>query len=70
MIGYIIINSFTKYELIGSNGYEIEKTEKYKLIELLRKPEYKQILKNNKITKIKEDIEDDLGNKERIRHKT
>ena len=69
-IFYIIINGFSQYELIGSNSYEIEKTEKYKLVELLRKPEYKQILKQNKITKIKEDIEDDLGHKERISYKT
>lgn len=69
-IFYIIINGFSQYELIGSNGYEIEKTEKYRLIELLREKEYKQILKQNKITKIKEDIEDDLGHKERISYKT
>jgi hypothetical protein len=69
-IFYIIINGFSQYELIGSNGYEIEKTEKYRLIELLREKEYKQILKHHKITKIKEDIEDDLGHKERISYKT
>jgi len=69
-IFYIIINGFSQYELIGSNSYEIEKNEKYKLIELLRKPEYIQILKKYKITKIKEDIEDDLGHKERISYKT
>jgi len=40
-IFYIIINGFSQYELIGSNGYEIEKTEKYRLIELLREKEYK-----------------------------
>jgi hypothetical protein len=69
-IFYIIINGFSQYELIGSNCYEIEKTEKYRLIELLREKEYKQILKQHKITKIKEDIEDDLGHKERISYKT
>jgi hypothetical protein len=69
-IFYIIINGFSQYELIGSNDYEIEKTEKYRLIELLREKGYKQILKQNKITKIKEDIEDDLGHKERISYKT
>ena len=69
-IFYIIIHGFSEYELIGSNSFEVEKTEKYRLIELLRKKEYKDILKKNKITKIKEDLEDDLGHKERITHKT
>ena len=59
-IFYIIINGFSEYELVGSNSFEVEKTEKYRLIELLRKKEYKDILKKNKITKIKEDLEDDL----------
>ena len=44
-IFYIIINGFSEYELIGSNSFEVETTEKYRLIELLRKKEYKDILK-------------------------
>jgi len=69
-IFYIIINGFAEYELIGTNDFEIEQTEKYKLIEFLRKNECKQLLKQHKITKIKEDIENELGHTSRISHKT
>ena len=56
--------------MIGTNSYEIEQTEKYKLIEFIRKEENKAILKKHKFTKIKDDIEDDLGHKSRIEYKT
>ena len=69
-IFYIIIHGFTEYELIGNNDFEIEQTEKYKYIEYLRKDECKQLLKKHKITKIKEDIENELGHTSRIGHKT
>jgi len=69
-IFYIIMNGFTEYELIGTNEFEIEQTEKYKYIDFLRKKECKQLLKQHKITKIKEDIETDLGNSSKINYKT
>jgi hypothetical protein len=33
-IFYIIKNGFSQYEMIGTNSYEIEQTEKYKLIQI------------------------------------
>ena len=69
-IFYIIMNGFAEYELIGTNDFEIEQTEKYKYIDFLRKDECKQLLKQYKITKIKEDIENELGHTSRISHKT
>jgi len=69
-IFYIIMNGFSEYELIGSNDFEIEQTEKYKYIDFLRKEECKQLLKKHKFTKIKEDIENELGHTSRIGHKT
>lgn len=67
---YIIINGFSQFEYPGNNSFENEKAEKFRLIEFLRKKENKDILKINKIGKIKEDIEDDLATKERIGVKT
>ena len=69
-IFYIIVNGFAEYELIGTNDFEIEQTEKYKFIEFLRKNECKLLLKQHKITKIKEDIENELGHTSRISHKS
>jgi hypothetical protein len=69
-IFYIIMNGFAEYELIGTNDFEIEQTEKYKYIDFLRKEDCKQLLKQYKITKIKEDIENELGHTSRISHKT
>jgi len=69
-IFYIIINGFTEYELIGTNEFETEQTEKYKYIDFLRKKESKQLLKEHKFTKIKEEIETDLGNSSKINYKT
>lgn len=67
---YIIVNGFSRYEYPGNDSFENEKTEKFRLIEFLRKKENKDILKLHKISKIKEDIEDDLASKERIGVKT
>jgi hypothetical protein len=69
-IFYIITHGFTDYEIIGTNEFEVEQTEKYKFIDFLRKDECKQLLKKHKITKIKEDIENELGHTSRIGHKT
>jgi len=67
---YIIVNGFSQYEYPGNNSFENEKADKFRLIEFLRKEENKIILKKHKIGKIKEDIEDELANKERIGVKT
>ena len=67
---YIMVYGFSQYEYPGNNSFENEKTEKFRLIEFLRKKENKDILKIHKIGKIKEDIEDDLASKERIGVKT
>ena len=67
---YIIVNGFSEYEYPGNNSFENEKREKFRLIEFLRKENNKAILKKYKIIKVKEDIENDLANKERIGMKT
>jgi hypothetical protein len=65
---YIIKNGFSAYEYPGVRTFINEKEEKFKCIDLLRK--HKQDLKSKKIKNIKEDVEDELGNKERISMKT
>ena len=65
---YVIIHGFSQYEYPGNNSFENEKTEKIKFIELLRKKEHRDIIKKYKLCK--NDIEDDLANKERITPKT
>ena len=65
---YIIKNGFASYEYPGNTSFTNEKSEKFKCIELLR--EKKSILKDKKIKNVKEDIEDELANKERIGMKT
>jgi len=65
---YIIKNGFASYEYPGNTSFTNEKSEKFKCIELLR--EKKSILKDKKIKNIKEDIEDELANKDRIGMKT
>ena len=65
---YIIKNGFSAYEYPGNTSFINEKNEKFKCIELLR--EKKGLLKSNKIKNIKEDIEDELANKEKIGMKT
>ena len=65
---YIIKNGFLLYEYPGNTSFINEKKEKFKYIEFLR--ENVAILKEKKIKNIKEDIEDDLANKEKISVKT
>jgi len=65
---YVIKNGFAAYEYPGATSFVNEKTEKFKLIEYLRTK--KQILKTKKIKNIKEDVEDDLANKNKIGMKT
>jgi hypothetical protein len=65
---YIIKYGFSMYEFPGNTSFINEKKEKFKCIELLRLNSH--ILKSKKIKNIKEDIEDDLANKEIIGIKT
>jgi len=65
---FIIQNGFSKYEYPGTTTFVNEKAEKFKCIDLLRKN--KQQLKTNKIKNIKEDVEDELANKQTINMKT
>ena len=65
---YIIKNGFLMYEYPGNTSFINEKKEKFKCIEYLR--ENKALLKEKKIKNIKEDIEDELANKEKIGVKT
>ena len=67
---FILKYGFSKYEMeIGSQYFLIEKTEKFKYIEMLRDKANKGLMKINKIKPMSE-IEDDLANKERITVKT
>jgi hypothetical protein len=54
---------------IGSQYFTVEKTEKFKYIEMLRDKANKDLMKINKIKPMSE-LEDDLANKERISVKT
>jgi hypothetical protein len=65
---YILKNGFSNYEMEINNQYfVVEKKEKFKYIELLRKN--KDLLKLHKIKPLTE-LEDDLSNKDRISIKT
>ena len=65
---YILKNGFFNYEMEINNQYfVVEKKEKFKYIELLRKN--KDILKIHKIKPLTE-LEDDLANKDKISIKT
>ena len=65
---YILKNGFSNYEMEINNQYfVVEKTEKFKYIELLRKN--KDLLKIHKIKPLTE-LEDDLANKDKISIKT
>jgi len=65
---YILKNGFFNYEMEINNQYfVVEKNEKFKYIELLRKG--KDILKIHKIKPFTE-LEDDLANKDKISIKT
>jgi len=65
---FIIKNGFSAYEYPGATSFVNEKEVKFKLIESMRTK--KQLLKLKKIKNIKEDIEDELANKEKIGMKT
>jgi len=65
---FIIQNGFEKYEYPGTTTFVNEKSEKFKLIEHMRNN--KQQLKIKKIKNIKEDVEDELANKQTIGMKT
>jgi len=67
-IFYAIKNGFSKYEYPGNTSYSNEKTEKFALIELIRAK--KDLLKTKKIKNLKEHVEDELANRERIGMKT
>ena len=65
---YILKHGYSNYEMEINNQYfTVEKTEKFKYIDLIRKN--KDILKIHKIKPFTE-LEDDLANKERISIKT
>jgi len=65
---YILKHGFSNYEMEINNQYfVIEKKEKFKYIELLRKN--KELLKIHKIKPLTE-LEDDLSNKDKISIKT
>jgi len=65
---YILKNGFSNYEMEINNQYfVVEKTEKFKYIDLIRKN--KDILKLHKIKPLTE-LEDDLANKDKISVKT
>jgi hypothetical protein len=65
---YIAKHGFSKYEFPNTTSFENEKTMKYECIYKLR--EKKELLKAKKVKNIKEDVEDDLGSKEKITMKT
>jgi hypothetical protein len=65
---FVIKNGFAAYEYPGATSFVSEKDAKFKLIESMRTK--KQILKKNKIKNIKEDVEDELANKNKIGMKT
>jgi len=65
---YILKNGYSNYEMEINNQYfVVEKNEKFKYIELIRKN--KDILKIHKIKPLTE-LEDDLANKDKISVKT
>jgi len=65
---FIIQNGFSKYEYPGTTSFVNEKEEKFRCIEHMRKN--KQQLKTKKIKNIREDVEDELANKQIIGMKT
>ena len=65
---FIIQHGFSKYEYPGTTSFANEKIEKFKSIEHMRAN--KQQLKTKKIKNIREDVEDELANKQIIGMKT
>ena len=67
---YILKYGFSKYEMeVGNQHFPIEKQEKFKYIDELRKQSNKDLLKIHKIKPLSL-LEDDLANQERISIKT
>jgi hypothetical protein len=67
---YILKYGFSKYEMeVGNQHFSIEKQEKFKYIDVLRKPSNKDLLKIHKIKPLSL-LEDDLANQEKISIKT
>ena len=67
---YILKYGFSKYEMeVGNQHFPIEKQEKFKYIDELRKQSNKDVLKIHKIKPLSL-LEDDLANQERISIKT
>jgi len=67
---FILKHGFSKYEMeVGNQDFSIEKQEKFKYIDELRKPCNKDLLKIHKIKPLSL-LEDDLANQERISIKT
>ena len=67
---FILKHGFSKYEMeVGNQDFSIEKQEKFKYIDELRKPCNKDLLKIHKIKPLSL-LEDDLANQERISVKT
>jgi len=67
---YILKHGFSKYEIeVGNQHFSIEKQEKFKYIDELRKTCNKDLLKMHKIKPLSL-LEDDLANQERISIKT
>ena len=67
---YILKYGFSKYEMeVGNQHFSIEKQEKFKYIDELRKKCNKELLKMHKIKPLSL-LEDDLANQERISIKT
>ena len=65
---FVIKNGFAAYEFPETTSFINEKNIKIQLIEQLR--EKKQLLKTKKIKNIKEDVEDDRANQQKISVKT
>jgi|688.fasta_scaffold539742_2 hypothetical protein len=67
---FILKHGFSKYEMeVGNQQFSIEKQEKFKYIDELRKTCNKDLLKMHKIKPLSL-LEDDLANQERISIKT
>lgn len=65
---FIMKNGFSDYEYPGTTTFAREKELKFQYIDMLRSN--KQLLKTKKIKNLREDIEDELANKEKIGMKT
>ena len=67
---YILKYGLSKYEMeVGNQHFTIEKQEKFKYIDEIRKTNNKDLIKTHKIKPLSL-LEDDLANQERISIKT